>query len=66
MEDEKACTQKALGDLFLKLQVEFPPLPPDSPMKILPENRGIANSDEDGSDGAISVCNNGSEGSGTE
>ena len=67
MEDnEKVCTQKVLGDLFQKLQAEFPTLPPDSPMKILPENKGDADSNEDGGDSAISVSNNGSEDSGAE
>ena len=67
MEDnEKVCARKVLGDLFQKLQAEFPPLPPDSLMKIPPENRGDANSNEDGGDGVISVSNNGSEESGTE
>ena len=67
MEDnKKACTRKVLGDLFQKLQAEFPPLPPDSLMKIPPENRGDAESDKDGGDGVISVSDNGSEESGTE
>ena len=65
-DDKKAHARKVLGDLFQKLQAEFPPLLPDSPMKILPENRGDAESDEDGGDGAILVSNNGSEESGTE
>ena len=60
-DDEKVCAQKVLGDLFLKLQAEFCPLPPDSPMKISLENRGIADSNKDGSDGVISVSDDGSE-----
>ena len=60
-DDEKACARKVLGDLFQKLQAEFPPLPPDSPMKILPENRGNANSDKDGGDSVILVSDDGSE-----
>ena len=65
-DDEKACTQNVLGDLFQKLQAEFPPLPPDSPMKIPPENKGDTNSDEDGGDSVISVSDDCSEESGTE
>ena len=65
-DDEKVCARKVLGDLFQKLQAEFPPLPPDSPMKILPENRGNTESNEDGGDGVIPVSNDGSEESGAE
>ncbi len=41
-DDEKAHAQEVLENLFLKLQAKFPHLPADSPMKILPENRGDA------------------------
>ena len=45
-DDKKVCAQKVLGDLFQKLQAEFPPLPPDSVIKILPENKGSYESDK--------------------
>ncbi len=65
-DNEKAHARKVLRDLFQKLQAEFPPLPPDSLMKILPENRGNADSNEDGGDGVILVSNDGSEESGAK
>ncbi len=46
-DDEKVHAQKVLGDLFQKLQVEFPSLPPDSLMKSPPKNKGGYESDED-------------------
>ena len=65
-DDEKVHAWKVLGDLFQKLQAEFPSLPPDSPMKIPPKNKGSYESDKDRGDGAISISNYGSEESGTE
>ena len=65
-DDEKVHAWKVLGDLFQKLQAEFPSLPPDSPMKILPKNKGGYESDEDQGDSMISVSNDGSEESGAK
>ncbi len=65
-DDEKVHARKVLGDLFQKLQAEFPTLPPDSLMKIPPENKGDADSNEDGGDSVISVSNDGSEESGAD
>ncbi len=66
LDNEVEWAMKIWEVLFWKLYAEFPVMPPDSSMKILPKNKGSANSNEEQGRRVISVSKSGSEESGAE